>query len=77
MPHDPLTNFEIKKYFQEEPKFSGFYSRNNLPRIKDGEYVINLGEYKSIGTLWIALYVNANNIVYFDSFGVEHTPKEI
>ena len=77
MPHDPLTNFEIKKYFQEGPKFSGFYSRNNLPRIKDGEYVINLGEYKSIGTLWIALYVNANNIVYFDSFGVEHIPKEI
>ena len=37
MPHDPLTNFEIKKYFQKEPKFSGFYSRNNLPRIKDGE----------------------------------------
>ena len=77
MQHDPLTNFEIKMYFQKEPKFSGFYSRNNLPRTKDGEYIINLGEYKSIGTLWIALYVNANNIVYFDSFGVEHTPKEI
>ena len=64
-------------YFQKEPKFSGFYSRNNLPRTKDGEYIINLGEYKSIGTLWIALYVNANNIVYFDSFAVEHIPKEI
>ena len=76
MPHDPLTNFEIKKYFQKEPKFSGFYSRNNLPRIKDGEQVTNLGEYKSIGTLWIALHVNANNIVYFDIFGVEHIPKE-
>ena len=63
-------------YFQKEPKFSGFYSRNNLPRIKDGEQVTNLGEYKSIGTLWIALHVNANNIVYFDSFGVEHIPKE-
>ena len=77
MQHDPLTNFEIKMYFQKEPKFSGFYSRNNLPRTKDGEYIINLGEYKSIGTLWIALYVNANNIVYFDSFAVEHIPKEI
>ena len=64
-------------YFQKEPKFSGFYSRNNLPRTKDGEYIINLGDYKSIGTLWIALYVNANNIVYFDSFAVEHIPKEI
>ena len=77
MPHDPLTNFGIKMYIQKKPKFSGFYSKNNLPRTKDGEYVINLGEYKSIGTLWIALYVNANNIVYFDSFGVEHIPKEI
>ena len=39
--------------------------------------VINLDEFKSIGTHWIALYVNSNNIVYFDSFGVEHIPKEI
>ena len=30
-----------------------------------------------IRTHWITLYVNANNIVYFDGFGVEHIPKEI
>ena len=41
-------------YYQNEPKFNGFYSRNNLPKIKDGAYVINLDEFKSIGTLWIA-----------------------
>ena len=29
------------------------------------------------GTHWIALHVNANNIIYFDNFGVEHIPKEI
>ena len=52
------------------------YSRSNLPKIKDGEYVINLDDYKSIGTHWIALYVN-NNVTYFKSFGVEHIPKEI
>ena len=34
-PH-PLTNFEIQKYYQNEPKFNGVYSRNNLPKIKDG-----------------------------------------
>ena len=72
-----MKNFEIQKYYQNEPKFNGVYSRNNLPKIKDGAYVINLDEYKSIGTHWIALYVNAENVTYFDSFGVEYIPKEI
>ena len=53
-----------------------FDSRNNLQKIKDGAYVINLDEYESIGTHWIALYVNAENLTYFDSFGFEHIPKE-
>ena len=52
-----LTNFEIQKYYQNESKFSGVYSRNNSAKIKDGTYVINLDECKSIGTLWIAWYV--------------------
>ena len=55
MPLHPLTNFEIQTYYQNEPKFNSVYSRNNLPKIKDGAYVINLHEYKSIGTHWIAL----------------------
>ena len=46
MPSHPLTNFEIPKYCQNEPKFNGVYSRNNLPKIKDGAYVTNLEEYK-------------------------------
>ena len=70
MPPHPLTNFEIQRYYQNEPKFNGVYLRNTLPKIKEGPYVINLDEYKSIGTHWIALYVNADKIVYFDSFGV-------
>ena len=45
--------------------------------IKDGAYIINLDEYESIGTHWISLYVNDNNVTYFDNFGVEHIPKEI
>ena len=45
LPHS-LTNFEIQKYYQSEPKFNGAYPRNNLPQIKDGAYVINLHEYK-------------------------------
>ena len=43
---------------------------NNPPKIKDRIYVINLDEYESIGTHWIALFVNGNNIIYFDNFGV-------
>ena len=54
------------------------YSRNNLPKtIKKGVYVINLDEYENIGTHWIALFVKPKYTVYFDSFGVEHIPKEI
>ena len=56
-------------------KFHGVYSRNNLPKIKDGRYVINLDEFKSIGVHLIALYVNGENVKYFDSFRVERIPK--
>ena len=67
-----LTNFEIRKYYQNEPKFNGVDSRNDLFKIKDGAYIINLDEYESIGTHWITMYVNAENVTYIDSFGVEH-----
>ena len=66
------------KYYENESRFNGVYSRDNLPnKIKDGAYVINLDEYSDIGTHWVALWVNINNVTYFDSFGVEHIPKEI
>ena len=65
MPPHPLTNFEIQKYYKNEP------------RAKYGPYVTNLDEYADVGTHWIALFCNRNQIVYFDSFGVKHVPKEI
>ena len=78
MPDHPLTNFEIQKYYQNEPRFNGVFSGNNLPlKIKDGAYVINLDEYADVGTDRIALFYNRNEIVYFDSFGAEHVPEEI
>ena len=77
LPH-PLTNFEIQKYYKNEPRFNGVFSRNNLPKkIKDGAYVINLDEYADTGTHWTALFCSKNEIVYFDSFGVEYIPEEI
>ena len=77
MPPHPLTNFEILKYYQNESRFNGVYSRDNLQKIKDGAYIINLDEYSDIGTHWVALYVQNNDVTYFDSFGVEHISKEI
>ena len=82
LPAHPLTNFEIEEYYQNEPRFNGVFSRDNLPNnirsaIKNGAYVINLDEYHDIGTHWVALYVNNKIITYFDSFGVEHISKEI
>ena len=77
MPPHPLTNFEIQKYYQNERKFNSVYSSDNLPKIKDGAYIINLDEYSGIGTHWVSLYVQNNNVTYFDRFGVEHIPKEI
>ena len=77
LPHT-LTNFEIQKYYQNEPKFSGVYSRDNLPnKIKYGAYMINLDKYSDIGTHWVALYFYNDDVTYFDSLGVEHIPKEI
>ena len=49
-----FTNFEIQKYYQNQPKFNGVYSRENSAKIRDGVYVINLDECESIGTLLIA-----------------------
>ena len=78
MPPHPLTNFEIQRHYENEPRFNVVFSRNNLPKtIKSGAYVINLDEYADLGTHWIVLFCNRNEIVYFDSFGVEHVPEKI
>ena len=78
MPSHPLTNFETQKYYQNEPRFYRVYSGDNLPKIiKVRAYVIDLDEYAYVGKNWVALYVKNIEIIYFDSFGVEHVPKEI
>ena len=68
MPNHCLTNFKKQIHYQNKCKFKSIYSRNNLPKIKDGVYVVNLDYWKSIGTHWITLNVNDNNIACFDSF---------
>ena len=57
MPPHPLTNFQMRRYYQNEPRFNGVYSRDNLVnKIKDGAYVIKLYEYVDVRTHWIALF---------------------
>ena len=75
LPHS-LTNFEIQKYYQNKPKFNGSYLRNDLPETMDGTNVNNLDQYKSKGTHQVALYVDDDNVTYFDSFGVEYIYKK-
>ena len=78
LPFHPLTNIEISEYYKNEPRFNGVYSRNNLPnKIKKAAYVINLDEYENTGTHRVSLFVKPKYTIYFDSFGVEHIPKEI
>ena len=74
----PLGNFEIQKYYQNRPRFNGVYSKDNLhKKIKDDTSIINPDEYADVGTLWIALYYTEIEVIYFDSFGVEHVPEEL
>ena len=61
----PSTNFEIQKGYQnnaqlsskDEPKPNSYYSRSNVPKTRNGAYVTNVDEFKSMGPHWIALYL--------------------
>ena len=69
IPHQLLTNFEIQKYHENEPRFNGVYSRDNFPKtIEDGAYMINLDDHRDVATYLIALYCINIEIIYFESF---------
>ena len=72
-----LNNIEITNYFKYEPRFNSIFSRNNLPRIKDGAYVIHLDDKNSKGTYWVSVFIDRNKTVYFHSFGIGYFPQEI
>ena len=51
IPQQILTNFELQRYYQNEARFNGVYSRDKLPKtIKNVAYVVNLHEYANVGT---------------------------
>ena len=73
----PLNNVKITNYFNYESRFNGVFSRNNLPRIKDGAYIIKLDDKNSKGTHWISLFIDRNAAVYFESFEIEYISQNI
>ena len=74
LPH-PLTNFDIQRYNQDESRFNGVYSRENLSnKLQNEVYVTNLDEYVGVGTHLIYLYINSNNGTYSE---IEYLQKEI
>ena len=43
-PLHPLNNIKITNYFNYEARVNDVFSRNNLPKIKDRVYVINVDD---------------------------------
>ena len=77
IPHS-LANVEIQNYYQNESWFNGVFSRDKLPnKIKNEVHVINLDEFEDTVTHWVVLFCTKIEVIYFDSFGVGHVPKEI
>ena len=72
-----LNNIEITNYFIYKPKFNDVFSRNNLPRIKDEVYVVNLDDKESKWTPCVSLSIDRNGTIYFDSFEIEYIPQEV
>ena len=74
---DPLSNIEVTKYFNYQPRVNVDFSRDNLPRIKDGANVLNRDDKQSKGAHWFSLFIDRNTAAYFHSFGIEHIPQKV
>ena len=75
MLHHSSTNFEIQRYYQNKPEFNCIYSRNNLPKIEDKAFLFNLDKYQSIGTHWIVLHANDDNVIFLKKLKSLQTTK--
>ena len=72
-----VKHLKISKRYENDCRFNGVFSRNNLIRIKDGVYAINSDDKKSKGAHWVSFFIYRNISVYFDSFGIEYIPQEV
>ena len=43
LPH-PITDFEAQRYYKNESNINGVYWRNNLSKMEEISYTINLDE---------------------------------
>ena len=73
----PLNIIDIINFFNYKPRFNGIFSRNNLPKVNNGAYVISVDDEKSKETNWISIFIYRNTAVYLASFGVEYIPQEV
>ena len=64
-------------YFKDAKGFNGVFSKNNLTKLKKGVYIIILDHSENTGTHWVLIFVKKDEVIYFDSFGVEYIPKEM
>ena len=53
------------------------FSRDSIPTIKVGAYVINLDDKQSKRTRWLSLFIDRNTVVYWNFFGAEYNPQEV
>ena len=60
-----------------EPRFSDLFSRNNLPRIKDAAYAINLVDKNSQRTHSVWEHIDRNSALHFEFFRIEYIPQEV
>jgi len=81
-PIHSLYNTDISKYLKILGIRHEVVAKDNIPtRLPKGNYaiVINLDDSIGAGTHWVCLIqkTNSKNLLYYDSFGVEHPPQQV
>ena len=68
----------MQKYYENEPRFNGVYSRYNLSKRNKGWGIRNKPWWICrCGHTLDCFICNWSEIVYFDNFDFEHVPEQI
>lgn len=71
-----LTSTDIDNYYKGNKNFGGWFNKNQLPRIKNKFYMVNMEDSGGGGTHWVMVYNRKPMCIYYDSFGL-HPPPDI